>query len=166
MNQNHRNFFPLSEAGKGNTARSRAATPLSRVVITGEKRRKASLHRWLHYFRHLKRGGGNERSGPLKVVRKRLAAASSLPFHHSSLEREKASLKGRLHSSIAQLASPLAFLFPLFRYLLYVESIFFTLSSLTHKCGQRAEMRAFIKKYVYTVLIAGQLSFHNHFQRP
>lgn len=101
-----------------------------------------------------------------KLVRKRLAAASSLPFHHSSLEREKASLKGRLHSSIAQLASPLAFLFPLFRYLLYAESIFFTLSSLTHKCGQRAEMRAFIKKYVYTVLIASQLSFHNHFQRP
>lgn len=101
-----------------------------------------------------------------KLVRKRLAAASSLPFHHSSLEREKASLKGRLHSSIAQLASPLAFLFPLFRYLLYVESIFFTLSSLTHKRGQRAEMRAFIKKYVYTVLIASQLSFHNHFQRP
>lgn len=86
------------------------------VVIIAGKRTKASLHRRLHYVRHMKRPERAQwaASRPVSVW-----SASSPSFSANSLlsNIEKASLKGRggrVHSSIAQLASPRAPLFPHF----------------------------------------------------
>lgn len=72
-----------------------------------------------------------------KVVCKHLH--SSVSFSASSLVREKAALKGRYYSAIAQLASPLAFLFSYLLQRVHLGPLF-TLTVNTRRCAHSLDI--------------------------